>query len=346
MSINMSIKQTALCALTLWLCLLFAAPAYGQPGPYISPRWNNFSGDSFSSRNDHIVGAFFFYWYDIWTRQHMDPPKGKHNIRPDYDYLNPIPFSYKSPDWWAREMRRVAYGGIDMALLDYWTRGELYWSNPGLDQLNQGLNLMGAQGTRAPKIGMFFDTSSMKDVDLATPAGKDLLYNAIRDFYSRIRPDRWARINGRVVVVLYKGGGMLNVNGAAFREADARFAREFGGSRLFLIGGAGWRKHDVPISLTWEWGAAKQPDCTRITEDDIAGIGPGYTHLNGDVARDRRRGETYRQAWEKALRSGKRHVFIETWNELHEGTGILPTREHGSRELNATREYARRWRSR
>ncbi|MFN0119445.1 MAG: hypothetical protein ACKV2V_02970 [Blastocatellia bacterium] len=65
--------------------------------------------------------------------------------------------------------------------------------------------------------------------------------------------------------------------------------------------------------------------------------------LNGEIRLDRRGGATYRNAWEKVLRSGKRHVFSETGNELHEGTGILPTREYGSRELASTQGYASRF---
>lgn len=336
-------KQPLAVILCLSLCLLFAISAQAQPGNYIAPRWSNFSGTSFSSSRDNLVGAFMFYWYDVYTGQHMAPL----NVRPNYDYATPIPFSYKSPDWWARELRNVAYCGVDMALLDYWTGAEVYWSNPGLDAMNQGLNLMEMQGTRAPKIGLFYDTSSLRGADLNTADGKNRLYNGIREFYSRIRPDRWARINNRVVVVIYKAGGLVNLSGAgaAFREAETRFAAEFGGNRLFLIGNASWRNYNVPISLTWEWGAAAQPDGTRITSDDIAGIAPGFTRLNGEVRLDRRQGATYRNAWEIALRSSKRHVFIETWNELHEGTGILHTREHGNRELQLTREYAKRFHS-
>lgn len=339
----MSLRKTMLAiSFGLFFFALSTVAIYAQPGPYIAPHWSNFTGSSFSSRSDKLVGAFMFYWYDVHTGLHMQP----HNVRPDYNYVTPIPFSYKSPDWWARELRNVAYGGADIALMNYWTGAELYWSNPGLDGLNQGMDILAARHTHAPKIGLFYDTSSLRGVDLATADGKAKLYHGIRDFYSRVRPDRWARINNRVVVVLYKAGGLVNINAAAFSEAEARFAQEFGGNRLFLIGGEGWRRYSVPIGLTWEWGAAAQPDCTRITTDDIAGIGPGFTRLNGEIRIDRRQGATYRNAWEKVLRSGKRHVFIETWNELHEGTAILPTREHGSRELEATREYARRFHGR
>ena len=55
---------------------------------------------------------------------------------------------------------------------------------------------------------------------------------------------------------------------------------------------------------------------------------------------DRMDGETYRKFWEDALSSGARCILITSWNELHEGTEIEPTREYGFLFLNITREYS------
>jgi len=55
---------------------------------------------------------------------------------------------------------------------------------------------------------------------------------------------------------------------------------------------------------------------------------------------DRMNGETYRRFWEDALSSRARCILITSWNELHEGTEIEPTREYGFLFLNITRRYA------
>jgi len=55
---------------------------------------------------------------------------------------------------------------------------------------------------------------------------------------------------------------------------------------------------------------------------------------------DRADGETYRAFWRDALESGARHILITSWNELHEGTEIEPTREYVFLFLDITREYA------
>jgi hypothetical protein len=45
--------------------------------------------------------------------------------------------------------------------------------------------------------------------------------------------------------------------------------------------------------------------------------------------------------WEDALKSGA-GIIITSFNELHEGTEIEPTREHGFMFLNITREYCKK----
>jgi len=57
---------------------------------------------------------------------------------------------------------------------------------------------------------------------------------------------------------------------------------------------------------------------------------------------DRAGGKTYRMFWEDALKSGARLIIITSFNELHEGTEIEPTREYGYMFLNITREYCRK----
>jgi hypothetical protein len=70
---------------------------------------------------------------------------------------------------------------------------------------------------------------------------------------------------------------------------------------------------------------------------------PGYDdrkiRLPGSYL-DRMSGETYRNFWRDALSLGARCILITSWNELHEGTEIEPTREYGFLFLNITREYS------
>jgi hypothetical protein len=52
---------------------------------------------------------------------------------------------------------------------------------------------------------------------------------------------------------------------------------------------------------------------------------------------DRGDGETYKAFWNDALEAGVEHVLVTSWNELHEGTEIEPTREYGFLFLHIAR---------
>ena len=64
---------------------------------------------------------------------------------------------------------------------------------------------------------------------------------------------------------------------------------------------------------------------------------------------DREGGAFYQRGWESLLARHPavrpRLVMVETWNELHEGTEVAPTAEHGYRYVHLTRQYADLWRS-
>jgi hypothetical protein len=73
-------------------------------------------------------------------------------------------------------------------------------------------------------------------------------------------------------------------------------------------------------------------------------IGPGYddSPVPGRTTptRDRLGGGFYAASWLLALQAQPRLVIIETWNELHEGTGICDTLEDGRFYIDLTRRYS------
>lgn len=117
---------------------------------------------------------------------------------------------------------------------------------------------MESQGRAHPAVGLFYATNTLADVDNRKVAGADLFYRTIRNFNSRLNPNRWARVGGRVVVWLYH----------------------------------------VPSTM-------------------------GFT----------------RAAWQAAIRSRKKMVVLETWNEYLGATEIAPNRENGWREWLTTQHY-------
>jgi glycoprotein endo-alpha-1,2-mannosidase len=77
-------------------------------------------------------------------------------------------------------------------------------------------------------------------------------------------------------------------------------------------------------------------DNTRV--HDFTGS-PFYDGRPGTIVK-RRHGRTYAETWRAAIRSRADWVCIVSWNELHEGTEIEPTKEDGTFYVEQTRIWA------
>ena len=72
-------------------------------------------------------------------------------------------------------------------------------------------------------------------------------------------------------------------------------------------------------------------------------MGPGYEHSavrgRSPLVVDRRGGKFYEEQWQEFLKHPSNVVAIETWNEFHEGTDIVESREYGRQYIDLTRKY-------
>lgn len=71
---------------------------------------------------------------------------------------------------------------------------------------------------------------------------------------------------------------------------------------------------------------------------------PLYDGRPGTIVK-RHDGLTYAETWKAAIRSGADWASIVSWNELHEGSGIEPTKEHGVYYVKETARWAEAFRS-
>ncbi len=367
-------------SMLLWLAFAAtsfpASPAgaqtiYPPAGPYISPGWSDFSGSSFLA-TDPVVATNFFYWYNVFTGEHMVNPNGSDALAdhpvgsavapvaaypPNASYQTRPPstppgppgspsFSYTDPNWFALQHHNMRVYGIDVILPDYWGQpGIDNWTSQGLRQLDVAMDNLQAQGAPLLKVGLFYDNTTMSGWDLANPTFQELFYETIRDFYSIVKPSRWFRIDGRVVVWIYSSAWPANISPAAFTHASNRFAQEFGGHHLYFIGDSVWRTRGCPFDQVYTWGAA----ITGTQVQDVAALGPGFNNAavnNGTGTGYRDRGGAantfYSSSWVTAHQSGRPLVALETWNEYHEGSVIAPSVEWGYRDHAITVEESAR----
>jgi hypothetical protein len=304
-----------------------------------------------------FVGTYYFFWYNHATGEHFRNPDGSDALvdhPPD-----PTGVSYLDPAWHRKELLDIMDAGIEMMLPVYWGApaskvADFPWHHNGLPPLVAAAEALLAEGRVPPRIGLFYDTSSLaangnlaqRHVDLSTADGRAWLYVTIRDYYSLIPPRLWATLDGRPLVFLYTATAKAGSDDpSVFEYVRTHFAADFGGVRPYLVAERSW---PAEADNAYDWGAAFSPKAAGV-----ATLGPGYDDhaAPGRTSPriDREDGRLYSRRWEQllALDPALRPAIalVETWNELHEGTDICETQEYGRRYIDLTRHYAAQWKA-
>ncbi|HOQ87045.1 MAG TPA: DUF5010 domain-containing protein [Phycisphaerae bacterium] len=338
------------------------------PGPYCPLDAQAHTGaESFVSRRP-VVGTTYFYWYDVYSGAHIRNADGTDALTTHPPASAMADLSYKSAEWHYSQLRDIREAGIDFIMPVFWGVPGQYtsWSFVGLPPLVEAHNRMLAEaaadtgGTRPapPKIGLFYDTSTLhwyvgsgtslqpgEKIDLTTDAGREWFYVTIRDFFSMIPPDKWARIDGKPIVFLYSAGFAKAIDDKLFADTQRRFQKDFA-TRLFIVREESWPGQ---ADASYRWGGA----LGLTIGDQVAGLGPGYDHSavpgRQPLIVSRQRGAFYNRQWERLLRmkTARRPwiVHVETWNEWHEGTDIARSEEYGDHYIRATARYAQMFRA-
>ncbi len=328
---------------------------------------------------DRLVAAYYFYWYKwkdgcagelcdpAYNRSHIEFATGYLNSKKPLDALTSHPVDLKewdfdNPAWHSTQIDRMLSAGIDILLPVFWGVPGRYgkdghvvaaWSERGLKALAAALDKREKEGKPNPRIGMFYDTSTLTfespfnyqqggKIDLKTEAGWKHFYATIRDFYSLVPHRFWALWEKKPLVWLYASEFASGHDSHVLGYAREHFAQEFGGAVPLFIAHSDWSQ-EAGADWIYQWGGAIKPTCLSINS-----VGPGFDNSavhglprGSKVLREREDSRFYREAWEHALRSPAPITVVETWNELHEGTEICPTVEYGDEYLRITADYAR-----
>ncbi|MBM4090039.1 MAG: hypothetical protein FJ276_11565, partial [Planctomycetes bacterium] len=311
------------------------------PGPHVSSATHT---DSLSP-GQPLVLTSYFYWYDDETKSHIINHDGSDALTTHPPTLDGV--SYRNPAWHQTQLEDMVLAGVDVALPVYWgTPGSPEsWSDVGLPPMVEACERIARAGGKAPKIGMFYDTSTLRynprdyHVDLRTAAGQRWFYGTIRNFFSLVPPRHRACIDGRPIVFLYTRAFAADVDEQLIPKVREMFRADFG-TDLYLVKMADWPGEADSVYM---WGGALNPQYLQV-----AGIGPGYDHSavpgRTPLVRDREGGLFYIRAWERLLAEPvtKRPwmVHVETWNEWHEGTDVCESREYGRTYIDLTRQFA------
>jgi len=315
------------------------------PGEFIGLKPEDIKPARVFGDEEPVVGTFFFYWYDYPSKAHFVNPDGSDAL---VDHpVHPERVSYRSVDWWRKELLDVMEAGIDFIAPVFWgvPGHPESWSFEGLRYLVRAWESIRAEGGQPPQIALFYDTSTLRHnpdrvhVDLTTEEGKRWFYATVRDFFSMIPPKCWMIRGGGPIVFLYSAAFAARQDPEAIPYLKRRFREDFA-CEPFVIKEASW---EGEADAVYAWGGALKP---RIYSS-VASIGPGYDHHavpgRKPLVVDREGGDFYRRAWELILsmdpEKRPRIAMIETWNELHEGTDICETVEYGRQYIELTRHY-------
>ncbi len=319
-------------------------PAFG---PNINLTEKDFAASQTFKSSDRIVGTYYFYWYDAPSKLHVI------NVENNTDALTDHPptlddFSYRSVTWHKKQLEDMMVAGIDLALPVFWgapsehsPKAALHWSLAGLKPLVEAREQLLREGKNPPRIGLFYDTSSLQNnawrehIDLTTDYGKKWFYASIRDFFSTIPPKHWAMLDGKPIVLLYAAAFAKGYDQSFIDYTKKHFAHDFAGRTPYIAPEAGWKiQGDSRVA----WGGA-----LGFKNPGIASLGPGYDHSAVPGRKPlivlRRDGKFYEEQWQKFLSHPSNFVMVETWNEYHEGTDIAESKEYGRRYIDLTRKY-------
>jgi hypothetical protein len=325
---------------------------FEAPGEYITMSERNVSAGQTFTQEDKIVASYYFYWYNVDTGEHIYSQSGS-DILQDYP-ITLTGFSYNNVEWHKQEMLDMLDAGINVVLPVYWgDSNSIRWSIPGLKKLVEACESLEREGIEAPKIGMFYDTSSLmvegklpkgeKYPDLTDILGKTYFYKLIRDFYSLVPPKFRARIDGKPIVWLYGSNFCSNHDQETFDFADQMFQQDFGGKDLYIVRERSWNK--ASSENVYDWGVALGGPSFL----GVIAVGPGFNNTavatnSTPSIRERENGLFYKNSWSQALVNsvayGMNIVVIETWNEFHEGTDIAHSWDYKRQYIDMTREYS------
>lgn len=324
-------------------------PAFG---PYVNLTEQDFAGSRSFTRQDKIIGTYFFYWYDIYSKSHIVDGDGTDALTTHPASLED--FSYTSVRWFKQQLTDMEAAGIDVALMVFWgspaehgADAGLHWSFAGLPKLVQAREELLREGKRPPRIGMFYDTSTLEynhwhyHADLTTDFGRRFFYATVRDFYSCIPARHWAMIDGQPIVLLYSPAFARKWDQSVVDFTKAEFPKQFAGRVPWIAPQDAW---NLKGDGTCAWGGA-----LAFRNPGIGELGPGYDHSavpgRKPLVREREGGKFYEESWQKFLRRPSNFVMIETWNEFHEGTDIAESKEYGRHYIELTRKYADRFKA-
>jgi len=286
---------------------------------------------SFKSTN-HLVSVSVFQWFSSSGGQLSGP------WRPVEGRANWT----GNPDFWRTQIKQMMAANVDMLYVHLIPSSETERVN-----LFRALNQLRREGWNVPKIAPFLDPmitwNGQPMVNLNTVAGKDEFVGQYIRFFNQYfsvnqdmaAEDYLAGIDGRIVLdTWHVKFNLANLDSLSRTDVESRLQSAFGANHPVFTNGI----RMITTALndpTLNFADEKVPQFEINTYYSpvlwkgiwSAQLKGGYWDQNirnpGDFL-PRRGGVPYSNAWDQAVanRATLRRVYLESWNEYDEGSGL------------------------
>ena len=307
--------------LALLACIL--SPAVAQPPPLYT------AAPSYSSTNRYVATAVF-HWFTSTGGQLTGswvPLEGRRNWT-------------GQTDWWIGQIKQMMMANIDVLYV------HLYL-DPVLEQerinLFTALSQLRAVGYDTPKIVPFLDPAitwnGQPAVDLATAAGKDTFVAQYIRFYNQyygattdpFADDYLARQGNKPILDTYVMNTCVNIPSLTRADVSNRLARAFGAAHPCFTNGFVMVSCVANPTLGFADEKVHQFEIlgyyNEFLQNSIRSVQLKGGYWDQNIRNPggflpRAGGSNYISAWAKVNRNTTRRVYVESWNEYDEGTGI------------------------
>jgi hypothetical protein len=322
----------------------------------------------------HLIMARYAYHYQADPRKAapvMGVTRGNGSTALAHHPLEGVGpwFSYDRADWHRGQLRELRRAGIDVILPEYRgdARSRQTYADKGLRVLVSALQTLRQTNQDYPLVALYLDTTSLTEMfggdrpDLKQPVVQAALYGMIRDFYqtvpapfrSQVTLARNAGSGGGIAypIFLSSAGAFKDVDNAFVDYVRGRFAQDFGGADLLVLGGSDFKGKaalDGYFTETKEKGFQFDNSGWIKTASVGAGydasfqeVSPGEGAASAVPFLPRRNGDTLRQNWKATIAQKPDWVLLDGWNDYDVGAEVAPTLETGYSAADITRQYAR-----
>lgn len=276
-----------------------------------------------------IVSTSFFHWFAANGGQRSGP----------WQPVEGRPNWAGTPAWWQTQIKQVMSANIDVINVHL-----IPTTEERRITLFQGLKAMLDAGYDIPDVAPFLDPLITWDgqpkLDLATAAGKKAVADQYIRFYQQYfqhvdHPDAAAHVatvDGRPVLTTWHFMVNMTNIGSMTRDDLAVPLRDAFAARSPIFGQQPWMittaLNQPVVSFSDERVATFEINAYyhEVTHNGVTAVQvkPGYWDQNVRTPGSflpRAGGTHYAQAWDR-VHAGVHRVYVESWNEYDEGTGI------------------------